>query len=192
MKGERAIFLDRDGVINKVLMNDGKPFAPRKFDEFELTSGIANTLISFKNMGFLNIVITNQPDVTRGLIEREELNKMTNFMKENLALDDISVCLHDDQHNCDCRKPKPGMLLEASKKWGIDLKNSYFIGDTWKDMAAGRRAGCRTILIKTPYNKGVEGDYLISDINEAVSVIRKEEVDSVLCNRLSERGASNR
>ena len=174
MNRRRAVFLDRDGVINKVLMVDGKPYAPRTFSEFELIDGVANMLNLFKNMGFLNIVITNQPDVPRGLIQMEELEKMIALMKEELPLDDISVCLHDDHHNCSCRKPKPGMLIETSKKWDIDLKKSYFIGDTWKDMEAGKDAGCKTILIDTSYNKDVESYYRVNNLNEAAQLIKSE------------------
>ncbi|MBI5051063.1 MAG: HAD family hydrolase, partial [Nitrospirae bacterium] len=147
MEAKKAIFLDRDGVINKVLLNDGKPFSPRRFEEFVLIPDIEISLNSFRSMGFLNIIVTNQPDIARGLIEMQELNKMHNLLMEKLAIDDIIVCPHDDADDCRCRKPKAGMLLDGSKKWNIDIKKSFLIGDTWKDIEAGKSAGCKSILI---------------------------------------------
>jgi len=167
----KAVFLDRDGVINKVILDNGKPFSPRKFDEFELIIGVENTLSIFKEMGFLNILVTNQPDIARGFMKIEELNKMHRLIKEKLPVDDIMVCMHDDSDNCQCRKPKPGMILDAARKWHIDLHRSFIIGDTWKDMEAGRSSGCKTILINTAYNKGVDCDHRINDLKEAIEII---------------------
>lgn len=169
---KQAIFLDRDGVINKVLLNNGKPFSPRKFEEFEMLPGVENALDSFKNMGFMNIIVTNQPDIALGLMEIQELNKMLALMRETLPVDDIMVCPHADSDYCLCRKPKEGMLIEASEKWGIDLKSAFMVGDTWKDMAAGKNAGCKTILIDMPYNQAVESDYRVKDLREAVEIIK--------------------
>jgi D-glycero-D-manno-heptose 1,7-bisphosphate phosphatase len=169
---KKAIFLDRDGVINKVLLNNGKPFSPRWFNEFELLPEIENALNFFKEAKFMNIVITNQPDIARGLMKWEELEKMHVFMKEKLLIDDIMVCPHRDKDNCLCRKPKPGALLEAAKKWDIDLKESFFVGDTWKDAMAGEQAGCKTILIDRPYNQGVACDYRVKNLNKVVEIMR--------------------
>ncbi|HHT9125294.1 MAG TPA: D-glycero-alpha-D-manno-heptose-1,7-bisphosphate 7-phosphatase [Candidatus Brocadiia bacterium] len=168
---KKAIFLDRDGVINKVFLSNGKPFSPRRFSEFELIPEVENALNSFKEVGFTNIVITNQPDIARGFLKWEELEKMHSLIRERLSIGDIFVCPHSDKDNCLCRKPKPGALLEAAKKWNVDLKGSFFIGDTWKDTVAGKRAGCKTILINMPYNQGVESDYRIEDLNKAVEII---------------------
>lgn len=170
LKTRRAIFLDRDGVINKVLLNNGKPFSPRKFHEFGLIQNIEGTLISFKEMGFLNIIITNQPDIARGLMKTEELERMHSLIKKSLMIDDIYVCPHDDSDNCSCRKPKPGMLFDASKKWNIDLSGSYLIGDTWKDVEAGKLAGCKTILIEMPYNQGIECDFRVASLAEVADI----------------------
>jgi len=169
----KAIFLDRDGVINKVILKDGKPFSPRKFEEFKLLDGIKKVLEGLKTEGFLNIVTTNQPDVARGIVEWETVEKMHKFIKENLPVDDIFVCPHDDDDNCQCRKPKPGMLLEASRKWDIDLKSSFIIGDSWKDIQAGKAAGCATVLLDNSYNKEVEADFRASDIDLAMKIILK-------------------
>ncbi len=166
----KAIFFDRDGVINKVILKDGKPFSPRKFEEFKLLDGIREVLERFKAEGFLNIVITNQPDVARGMMDWETVEKIHKFIEENLPIDDIFVCPHDDIDNCHCRKPKPGMLLEAAKKWHINLKESFMIGDSWKDIEAGRAAGCATILLNNLYNKKVEADFRVRDIDLAMKI----------------------
>lgn len=168
---EKALFLDRDGVINKVLLKNGEPFSPRTFEEFEVLPKVKESLNQLKKRGFINIVVTNQPDIPRGLIRIEELNKIHAFIKENLPVDDIMVCPHDNADNCQCRKPKLGMLFEAESKWNIDLRESFLIGDTWKDITAGKSAGCRTILIDMPYNQEVASDYRVRNLKEAIKII---------------------
>lgn len=168
----RAIFLDRDGVINRVLLHNGKPFSPRTFEEFEIPPGVRDALDSFRDMGFMNIVITNQPDIARGLMDIEELNKMHRLMREILAVDDILVCPHDENEHCLCRKPRGGMLVEASEKWCIDLKTAFMVGDTWKDMIAGKQAGCQTIIIDKPYNQTVESDHRVKELKEVIEIIK--------------------
>jgi len=175
---KRAIFLDRDGVINNVIIKEGKAFSPRKFEDFELVDGIKNVLERFKTEGLLNIIVTNQPDIARGLMKKEELQKMHNLIRENLPVNDIFVCTHDDADNCNCRKPKAGMLFEAVKKWDIDLSESFMIGDSWKDIEAGRNAGCTTVLIDSPYNKQIDSDLRANELSAAAEMIlnsRKKE-----------------
>ncbi len=172
---QRAIFLDRDGVINKVIFreNSNKPKSPRKFEEFELIEGVEDFLKKLKEKEFLTIIVTNQPDVARGFTSWETLNKMHNFIKENLSIDDIYTCPHDDNSSCQCRKPKPGMLRQAAKKWDVDLKNSFLIGDNWRDIGAGENAGCTTILIDYPYNKKIKSDFRVDDLKCAGKIILK-------------------
>lgn len=168
---KKAIFIDRDGVINKVFLINGKPFSPRRFEEFKLIPKVEDALNFFKEVGFISIVITNQPDIAQGLMKWEELEKMHSLIRERLPVNDIVVCPHGDEDNCLCRKPKPGMLFKAAKKWNIDLQGSFLVGDTWKDMIAGKRAGCKTILIDMPYNQSVESDYRVKDLNKAVEIV---------------------
>ena len=175
MSKKRAIFLDRDGVINKVAMRDGVPAGPRKFEDFALVEGVKDAVQSFRRMGFLIIVNTNQPDIGRSLLPEEELNKMHTLVRNELPVDDIFICPHDDADDCPCRKPRPGMLLEAARKWEIDLKKSFAIGDRWKDMEAGRAAGCRTILLERSYNRGASADSRISDIKEAEAIVGDQQ-----------------
>jgi len=167
----RAVFFDRDGVINKVILRDGKPFSPRKLEEFVLNDGIREAVSGLKGRGFKVIVVSNQPDLARGEISQDLLDRMTQRMTLEIPFDDIYICPHDDHHQCSCRKPKPGMLLEASKKWKIDLPSSYFIGDTWKDMEAGKAAGCKTILLDAIYNQGVSCDFRVKSLTEAGCLI---------------------
>ena len=167
----RAVFLDRDGIINRIVLRDGKPCSPRSVSEFEVLDGVSNALASLRRAGFLNIVITNQPDISRGLMDVQELESMHNCLRETLPVDDILVCPHDDRDGCPCRKPKPGMLLAAAKKWGVDLGSSFVIGDQWKDVAAGRGAGCTTILVDYPHNRDTQADYRAGSLAEAVEYI---------------------
>ena len=175
MRKKRAVFLDRDGVINKVTMRNGVPAGPRKFDDFVLVEGVKDAVESFRRMGFLIIVNTNQPDIGRGLLPEEELSKMHALLRKVLPVDDIFVCPHDEADHCSCRKPRPGMLLEAARKWEIDLKKSFAIGDRWKDMEAGRAAGCRTILLDRSYNCEAPTDFRINDIGEAAAIVGEHQ-----------------
>lgn len=167
----RAIFLDRDGVINRIIIKEGKPFSPRKFEDFKLVDGVKDILERFRAEGLLNIIVTNQPDIARGLMKKEELQKMHSLIRENLPVDDIFICPHDNADNCNCRKPKPGMLLEAAKKWDIDLNESFMIGDSWKDIEAGRNAGCTTLLIDSPYNKQIDSDLRANELSAVAEMI---------------------
>jgi D-glycero-D-manno-heptose 1,7-bisphosphate phosphatase len=174
MEKTKAAFFDRDGIVNEIVVRDRKPLSPRRFDKFKLLEGISDVLIQLKKEGYLNIIITNQPDIARGLMQWEELDRMHKFIKERLPVDDIFVCPHDDKNNCPCRKPKPGMFFEAAEKWGIDLGASFIIGDSWKDIEAGKAAGCKTIIIDAEYNRKIKTNFRIYDIRSAVGVILNE------------------
>jgi D-glycero-D-manno-heptose 1,7-bisphosphate phosphatase len=144
----RAVFLDRDGVLNRVFFHeDGKSHPPASPQELEIIPGVADACQSLRQAGFLLIVVTNQPDVARGTQPREVVEAINIELQRQIPLDEIRVCYHDDADNCFCRKPNPGMLFEAAFAWGIDFRESYMIGDRWTDVEAGRRAGCKTILI---------------------------------------------
>ena len=166
-----AVFFDRDGVINKVILRDDKPFSPRKLEEFIFNDGIQDIVSRLKANGYRAIVISNQPDLARGHITQETLDLMTERVKQEIPFDDVFICPHDDGDQCACRKPKPGMILEAAKKWKIDLRASYVIGDTWKDMEAGKTAGCTTVLLDAVYNQNVPSDFRLKSLAEAAAVI---------------------
>jgi D-glycero-D-manno-heptose 1,7-bisphosphate phosphatase len=168
---KRAVFLDRDGVINRVILKGGRPFSPRNFKQLDFLDGVKEVLTKLRGNDFLNIVITNQPDIARGLMRLCVLQKINDVVREKLAVDDIFVCPHDDIDNCHCRKPKPGMLLDAATKWDINLTSSFLIGDQWKDIEAGRAAGCTTILLDYPYNRRVVPDFRVDKLQHAAQII---------------------
>ena len=149
----KAVFLDRDGVINRALIRDGRPFPPPSPNELEILPDVPVALNLLKERGFLLIIVTNQPDVARGKQKRESVEEMHSFLKNLLPLDDIFVCWHGQDGECECRKPLPGMLTQAAEKYGIDFQQSYLIGDRWKDIEAGKTAGCKTIFLDYHYNE---------------------------------------
>ena len=178
---QKAIFLDRDGTINKEV-----GFL-KSIDEFELIPGAAEAIKKINNSGYLAVVVTNQPVIARGEVTREGLRDIHYYMETLLGeqgayLDDIYYCPHHPHKGfegevtelkieCDCRKPKPGMLLKAAEEHNIDLKHSWIIGDDHKDIEAGENAGCRTVFITNdPKTELFEADSLIT----AVDIILKE------------------
>ena len=146
----RAVFLDRDGVINRAVVRGGKPYPPTPPSSFEVIDGVPEALQSLRRAGFLLVVVTNQPDVARGTIKREDIEAMHGTLLATLALDEIVACYHDGDA-CDCRKPKPGALLAAAARHTIDLNRSFMVGDRWRDIEAGQRAGCGTLFIDYGY-----------------------------------------
>lgn len=144
---QKAIFLDRDGVLNKLIIREGKAQAPYTIEEFALYPGVEKALFLIKQKGYLAIVVTNQPDVARGWVKKESVEMINSKIRELLPIDDIKICFHTNADKCLCRKPLPGMLLEAAKEWDIDLQKSFMFGDRYGDMAAGFMAGCKTVLI---------------------------------------------
>jgi D-glycero-D-manno-heptose 1,7-bisphosphate phosphatase len=146
----RAVFLDRDGVINRATVRDGKPHPPATIDELEVLAGVPDALLKLRGAGFRLIVITNQPDVARGTQTREAVEAMHVRLMSELPVDDIVTCYHDGT-TCDCRKPKPGALIDAAQRHGVELKRSFMVGDRWRDIEAGQRAGCRCLFVDHGY-----------------------------------------
>jgi D-glycero-D-manno-heptose 1,7-bisphosphate phosphatase len=149
----RAVFLDRDGVINRAFVRDGKPVPPPTLQELEVLPGVPEALRDLKQHGYELLVVTNQPDDGRGKQSRQALDAMHKLLSDRLPIDDILVCTHSDADKCDCRKPLPGMLLEAARKHNVDLAASFMVGDRWRDIEAGYNAGCKTILIDYGYSE---------------------------------------
>lgn len=147
----RAVFLDRDGVLNRAPVRAGRPQSVLRLEEVELLPGVPEACRMLRDEGFVLVVVTNQPDVARGTLSRAAAEIIHDFLRRQLPIDDIRVCYHDDADGCECRKPRPGMLLAAAREWGIDLARSFMVGDRWRDMEAGRRAGCRTVFIDYHY-----------------------------------------
>lgn len=148
-----AVFLDRDGVLNRAHVRDRKPYPPQTLDDFSIVDGAKDALDRLKALGYALFVVSNQPDVTRGTQERAVVERMNSELAEALPIDAAFTCFHDDQDDCDCRKPKPGLILKATEEFGIDLGHSFMIGDRWKDVAAGQRAGVRTVFLDYHYDE---------------------------------------
>jgi D-glycero-D-manno-heptose 1,7-bisphosphate phosphatase len=174
----RAVFLDRDGVINRVLARDSKPYPPRNLGEFEILPGVATACAKLKRAGFLLVVATNQPDVGRGTLKQEIVETIHAEMRRQLPLDRVEVCYHpgQGQSDCDCRKPKPGMLLRAARELGIDLAQSWMVGDRWRDVDCGYAAGCRTIFIDCGYAEELrqKPDFFAGNLAEAADIILRQ------------------
>lgn len=149
----RAAFLDRDGTLIEATVRDGKPYPPSSVDDLIVLPGVPEALGRLRDAGFLLIVVTNQPDVARGTLPRDALDAMHRALQARLPIDDLRVCQHDDDDQCACRKPKPGLLLDAAREHGIDLSASVMIGDRWRDIDAGRNAGCRSVFIDYRYRE---------------------------------------
>ncbi|MGA2179806.1 MAG: HAD family hydrolase [Verrucomicrobiota bacterium] len=154
----RAVFLDRDGVINRALERDELPYPPTSLGEFQIFPEVPEACRRLKQAGFLLIVVTNQPDVGRRTLKKEVVEAIHAEMCRQLPVDRVEVCYHPGkgQSDCDCRKPKPGMLLRAARELGIDLAQSWMVGDRWRDIDCGHAAGCRTIFIDRGYTEALK------------------------------------
>ena len=178
--GRPAVFLDRDGVINRVAVRNGMPHPPSHVEEFELYDDVPDGCARLKAANFLLVVITNQPDVGRGTQSREAVEAMNLKMQSALPLlDRIEVCYHAGERYgepCDCRKPRPGLILRAAAQLNIDPKKSYVIGDRWRDVDCARAAGCRAILIRRGYKEPLREapDFTVANFNEAVTAVLRD------------------
>ena len=176
VKMRKAFFLDRDGVINKSKVVAGKPFAPTQICDIEILPGVCDALGLLREAGFLNIIVTNQPDISTGRQSLNSLAEIHTYLQQKLPIDDVFICPHIEEHYCQCRKPKPGLLIQAASRWGIDLTGSYMIGDRWRDIEAGQAAGCETSFFidykfAEPRPKGsyLEVSSLLSAANKVLS-----------------------
>ena len=172
---KRAVFIDRDGVILKPVIIHGIPRPPYNKKEFDEHSGVVTGALQaleiIKRAGFLCIMVTNQPDIRYGNITKDEWE----FIHAHALLekfDDVYICFHGNDDGCECKKPKPGMLIEAAKKWNIDLSKSFILGDTESDIRAGNKVGCTTILLNASYNTDLVSDYRINKIEDIDQVFK--------------------
>jgi D-glycero-D-manno-heptose 1,7-bisphosphate phosphatase len=172
----KAVFFDRDGVLNQAVVVDGRPKPPEDVNSLVITVGAVGLLLSLKELGFTLICVTNQPDLARGTRTEENVRAMNDKVRFALALDDLFVCGHDNPDGCDCRKPKPGLLLKAADKWSVDLPSSWMVGDRAGDVGAGRAAGCRTVFIDYDYKEPKPeppADFVCRSLVEAVNIIKE-------------------
>lgn len=172
----RAVFLDRDGVINRAIVREGKPFPPSGMDELEILPGVEDALEKLHAAGYLLIVVTNQPDVARGTTSKEAVEQINSFLDAQLPIDEFRTCYHDSGDGCNCRKPLPGALLDAAREHEIDLSRSFMVGDRWRDIEAGSSAGCKTFFINYRYNEQQPEmpDFIVSSLFEAKKIILGE------------------
>lgn len=175
MAARAAIFLDRDGVLNDVVWRDGKPASPRSAAELRIADGAVEAVSAFRASGYLTFVVTNQPDVRRGKMTAEALNQVHAALTDVLPVDEVRACLHDDVDQCDCRKPRAGMLFDLAARWGIDLSSSWMVGDMDRDVQCGRAAGTGTVLLARPYNSGAGADVVVSDLRQATARILQNQ-----------------
>jgi len=163
-----AVFFDRDGVLIKTNVVDGKPYAIKSVNELELLPGALSLVNSFQNDGYKVVIVTNQPDVGNGKTPKDNVLAMHDLLEKLLPIDLIKACYHKQTENCACRKPKPGMLLEAASELAIDLDKSIMIGDRNSDVEAGKNAGCFTIFIDYAYNAPLNSspDLIVSSLTE--------------------------
>jgi D-glycero-D-manno-heptose 1,7-bisphosphate phosphatase len=166
----RAVFLDRDGVLNDVVFRDGEPGSPRSLQEFRPAADLP-AVVRLARAGLLVFIITNQPDVARGHVTPSLLMAMVDRIRALVPIDDFRICVHDDADQCSCRKPQPGMILDLAQFWRVGLGESFVVGDTWRDMDAARAAGCRSILLQRPYNAGVVADAYAPTLEAAVDLV---------------------
>jgi D-glycero-D-manno-heptose 1,7-bisphosphate phosphatase len=172
----RAVFLDRDGVINRAVVRDGKPYPPPTLDDFTIEDGVPAAIARLRAAGLWIVVVTNQPDVATGRQRREVVEAMHERLTAAALCDAIQVCYHTADDDCHCRKPRPGMLLTAADAWQIDLRRSFMVGDRWVDVAAGRAAGCYTFWINRGYAEPAADapDALVGSLPEAAERILQQ------------------
>ena len=160
----RAVFFDRDGVLNKLVFRDGNYYSPRNIDNFQLYNDAEKVINKIKAKGFLALVVSNQPDIARGFLKKSVLNEMTKKIYDKLSVDDIFYCMHDDPDAAGCRKPATGLIIKAQKKWDLDLSQSMMIGDSEKDFGAAKNAGIKFILMSRSHNKHMKISNRISTL----------------------------
>ena len=156
-------------MINRAVIRRGRPFSPGSVKEFVYLPKVGEAIKAMRRAGFKVVVVTNQPDVGAGKQGKRSVEAMNGCMIAEFRLDGIKVCYHTEKDNCVCRKPKPGMLLEAAKEWKVDLKKSFMVGDRWRDIEAGKAAGCKTVWIKSEYKekKVTKPDFTADSLWEA-------------------------
>jgi D-glycero-D-manno-heptose 1,7-bisphosphate phosphatase len=165
-----CVFLDRDGVLNKVRVVDGNPHPPRSASELEIIPSSVNACRRLRAAGYLLVVVSNQPDVARGTDTLAGVNALNDVVGSSVDVNEFVVCPHDDADGCNCRKPAPGMLTAAAGRLNIDLRRSFMVGDRWRDVEAGQLAGCRTVFVDRGYaeRKPEAPDLVVGELVEAL------------------------
>jgi histidinol-phosphate phosphatase family protein len=177
---KQGVFIERDGVLNHVRVERQHQVSPLTLEEFRVNQAMAPLLSELKAGGLVLIATTNQPGLSRGYQSRRELDRMHEALRRALPLDDILVCPHDEIDLCPCRKPKSGLLMEASFKWHLDLDRSFVISDKWQDAEAARQAGCTSLLLQSPWVGNVHHDFVLPSLEAIVEKVLALRVPSGL------------
>lgn len=172
----KAVFFDRDGVVNKAIVRNGKPYSPRALEELELYEETREFVTFLSKRAIQAFVVTNQPDIARKKIDWNTLDSIHEAINANMKFTEIFVCPHDDFDRCECRKPKPGAIFELAKRHKIDLKKSFVVGDRWKDIVAGKAAGCKTIFVDWRYNEKcyANPDFSVRSLVDCFKIIKRQ------------------
>ncbi|MFL5044446.1 MAG: D-glycero-alpha-D-manno-heptose-1,7-bisphosphate 7-phosphatase [Xanthobacteraceae bacterium] len=173
-----AVFLDRDGVLVRAEVRDGKSYAVRRLENFRLLPGASEAVRALRDHGFLTVVVTNQPDIGNGLVAAEVVAAMHDILRKKLPLDSIELCPHRQADNCGCRKPKTGMLTAAAARFSIDFSASFLVGDRCSDIVAGRSVGCYTLFVDRGYDRctDVKPHAVVRSLRQAVQHILSRTV----------------
>lgn len=166
-----GIFIERDGILNKAIVNGQNQASPLTLEQFQINDHSVPLLEGLKAAGFILIATTNQPAVSRGTLPRRELDRMHELLRKRFPLSDILVCPHDESDECPCRKPEPGLFTEAAFKWHLDLERSFVVSDKWQDARAARAVGCTSLLLKSPWTGNGHHDFVLASLDEIVAKI---------------------
>lgn len=161
---KKAVFVERDGILNEVQAGPKHPIIPLTLEEFKINPKAKAPLRTLKDAGFVIIVTTNQPGLTRGYQSRRELDLMHDLIRRSFPIDDLFLCGHDEADHCPCRKPRPGLMIEAAFKWHLNLDHSFVISDKWQDAEAARTAGCTSLLLKSPWIGQGHHDFVLPNL----------------------------
>jgi len=175
MVKRKAVFFDRDGVLNQTFIKNGKPYAPRNIKDFKIFFNAETVLKYLVSLNYLIIVVTNQPDVGNGDIKKDIVIEMHDIIFNSLPVKEVFVCYHSQDQNCLCRKPKTGMLEEAKKKFNLDIKNSFLVGDRFSDIEAGKKFKLKTIMLGHGYGEN-------SDVNPDFKIKKLEDLKRIILN----------
>ena len=167
-----AVFFDRDGVLNQLVKRDDSYYSPQKYEDFHIIKGVKEVIGLIREMNYLVIVVSYQPDISRGKLKQSDLNKMTNILYEDLGVDCVYYCTHDDNNDIGCRKPSPGLFLAAQKDYNINFKKSFMVGDTWKDVEAAKKTDIPMVLLDKPYNKNIQDVERVETLYDIISIIK--------------------
>jgi D-glycero-D-manno-heptose 1,7-bisphosphate phosphatase len=171
-----GVFIERDGVLNKVRVEGQRQVTPLTAIEFEVNPEAVSLVKKLRAAGLVVIATSNQPGLSHGHLSRRELDRMHESLQRAMPLNDILICPHAEADRCPCRKPKPGLLIEGKFKWQLDLERSFVISDKWQDAEAARAAGCTSLILRSPWAGSVHHDFLLSNFSAAVDKILQLQV----------------